>query len=163
MLKLLGCFLLSVSVWLSGKFMSKRIKRKMDMEDGLLSLIEYIKVMISSQGMALCEIYWSVKDPRLDVPDFYDNLRKNNCNALSDALTVICEHDCNANVCEDAKKFASAVGNCFCSEDAAALCDKYIELLKKDIGQVRGEDKKREELFSKLGFLCACAVFVLII
>ncbi len=163
MVRLVGTLLLSFSVWLVGSCKSRTLKHKMNVEDGLLSLVEHIKSVIRAQGLALCDIYCTVKDERLDMPNFYKTLHGGKCNSLLYALDTVSTKDCDKRLCDCVKSFAEAVGNSYCSEDAVVLCDKYLELMRTRISQVREEDKKREGLYSKLGFISACAVFVLCI
>ncbi len=163
MLKIAGTILLSFSVWLIGAYKSRSLKHKMDVEDGLFSLVEHIKNVIRAQGLALCDIYRTFKDERLDMPHFYESLHSGKCDSLLYALDTVSTKDCDKRLRDCIKSFADAVGNSYCAGDAVVLCDKYLELMRTRISQVRDEDKKREGLYSKLGFISACAVFVLCI
>lgn len=163
MLKLFGTIILSFSVWLVGTYKSKRLKHKMDVEDGLLAILEYIKRTIKTQNLALSDIYRSAADDCVDLPQFFEKLHEGKYNSFRLALDTISDKECDKNICEYAKSFAESVGASFCAEEAVVMCDKSIELMKMRISIVRQEDKKREGLYSKLGFLGACAVFVLCI
>lgn len=154
---------MSLSVWLAGLRFSHSIKRKMDVEDGLLELVDYIKKMICAGGFALFDIYHSFYDKRLDVNGFFDVLRQKDCDSLKNALLRIDEKTCDKDFLELIKSFASNIGSCYNTDEAVTLCDKYLNLLKVYITPIRDNDKKREQMYSKLSFICACGLFVLCI
>lgn len=162
MIKLLGVSLISYAVFVAGRNISKSIKRKIDADDGIISLIEYTKEMIKSSGMSLNDIYVSFDDRRLDVDEFYEKLRGKECNCLISALGCLKEK-CDKKIYEVATAYARSIGNCYDNEDAVSLCEKFISQMKLYITPVHDIDKKREQMYSKLSFVFACGVFLLCI
>ena len=161
MLKLFGIALVSFSVWLGGNRVSKMVKKKMSLEDALLNLVEYIKSMICAGSFALCDIFASFRDGRIEIARFYEILHSKECNSLTLALDKLSLTDCDGELLFCLRNFSENIGNCYSSQEAVLLCDKCTSQMKNRLSLIRESDKKREQMYKKLSFILACGIFVL--
>jgi hypothetical protein len=164
MIKILGLFFISLSVFLLGYMKSQTIKRKTEIEDGFVLLIAHIGETLSSSNLPLCEIYKSFFNKALFYCGFLHELKTDKCDAFYEAVEkrgreLLKNDKLYELVCD----FSKRIGTSPSSHDGKRLCENCLLLIKEEIANSRPKDKTRQELYFKLSFVLAVFVFLMFI
>ncbi len=163
LMKFIGAFAVSASSYLLCSYVKENLKEKMAQEDSFSELLLHIKNMISAGNMPLDEIYASFHNEALEKTGFCKTLKSGGVSTLYDSLEDNKKLSCDKRVYELMLQFSKNIGLCFSPEQGVFLCEKYISLIQSEVSSFRKDDIKKVQLYGKLAFLIAAAVFLMCI
>ena len=163
LIKFIGAFAVSASSYLLCAFVKENLKEKMALEDSFSELLMHIKNLIMTGNIPLDEIYASFHSEILEKTGFCKTLKSGGVSALYDSLECNKKLPCDKRIYELMLQFSKNIGLCFSPEQGVSLCEKYISLIQSEISSFRKDDVKKVQLYGKLAFLIAAAVFLMCI
>lgn len=165
MTKIIAGALFAICIYLFGSAKASRLREKQKQEDGLISLLHYIKTSVITSGTPLVSIYGSFYDKSLDECGFLRALTEKDGNG-----TIRYAIDkCKSNLSADSDLLASLCNfsDILCvarnRTQVKDICEKYINDLECELPKRRAKDNSSAELYMKLSPLAALSVFLLLI
>lgn len=157
--------LLAAAIFVYGSARAARLREKHAQEDGLLSLLGYIKTSVTASGRPIYEILESFYDKSLDECGFLTALRQNDASNPVGYAVERCGKDLFADkdFVSDLKAFSDSLGIARNKAQVKDVCEKYIKELEDKVLKRRKKENSLEELYLKLSPLAAICIFLLLL